>query len=121
MRQAPCVWPTANANGQAPWAATAPCRGPMRGMEWMWGPNAGATLPDAESPAAKLFVSYCRQCHSPPSPTLHTRAEWQQTIQRMRGHIASQSGPMDTGVLVPSAEEFEALSQYLGDHAAEEP
>jgi len=93
----------------------------LRGMKWMWGANAGAPLPDAESPAAKLFVSYCRQCHSPPSPTLHTRAEWQQTMQRMRGHIAAQSGPLDTGVLVPSAEEFEALSQYLDDHAAEEP
>jgi hypothetical protein len=93
----------------------------IRGMEWMWGPNARTPLPDAESPAAKVFVSYCRQCHSPPSPTLHTRAEWQQTIQRMRGHIAAQSGPLDTGVLVPSAEEFEALSQYLDDHAAEEP
>jgi hypothetical protein len=93
----------------------------IRGMEWMWGPNGRTPLPEADSPAAKLYIGYCRQCHSPPSPTLHTRTEWRQTLQRMRGHIAAQSGPLDTGVLVPSAEEFEALSQYLDDHAAEEP
>jgi hypothetical protein len=42
-------------------------------------------------------------------------------MQRMRAHIAAQSGPLDTGVLVPSADEFEVLSKYLDDHAAEEP
>jgi hypothetical protein len=93
----------------------------LRGMEWMWGPASGAPLPDAGATATKLFASYCGQCHSPPSPALHTRVEWQQTLQRMRGHIAAQSGPMDTGVRVPSAEDFDVLSQYLDDHAAAEP
>jgi hypothetical protein len=92
----------------------------LRGMEWMWGQVSGAPLPDAGAPAARMFAGYCGQCHSPPSPALHTRVEWQQTLQRMRGHIAAQSGPMDTGVRVPSAEEFDVLSQYLDDHAAAE-
>ena len=58
----------------------------MRGMGWMWAPNAAASLPDA---GVKGWASSPRQLRLPvPCPaaaTLHTRKEWGDVTTRMRG------------------------------------
>ncbi|MBL8201066.1 MAG: hypothetical protein JNK40_08860 [Chromatiales bacterium] len=89
----------------------------MRGMGWMWAPNAAASLPDAGSKGGKLVASYCSQCHAPPSPALHTRKEWSEVTTRMRAHIGDQGKSAGTGVKIPSAEELDTITTYLGEHA----
>lgn len=89
----------------------------MRGMGWMWAPNAADSLPDAGSKGGKLVASYCSQCHAPPSPALHTRKEWGEVTTRMKAHIGDQSKSAGTGVKVPSAAELDAITSYLRDHS----
>lgn len=91
----------------------------MRGMGWMWAPNAAASLPEAGSKGARLVSKYCSQCHAVPSPSIHTPKEWSEVTARMQKHIGDQVQP-STGstVKIPSAEELAAITKYLGQHAA---
>ena len=91
----------------------------MRGMGWMWTPNAAASLPDRESQGARLVATICSQCHSPPSPSLHTQAEWAGVTARMRQHMQDQSSAAGGGVRVPTAAELGELTQYLAGHASD--
>lgn len=88
----------------------------MRGMGWMWTPNAAASLPEADSSGARLVSTYCGQCHAAPSPTLHTAGEWAEVTQRMRGHIGEQAAS-GSSILVPSTADLDALTEYMGKHA----
>ncbi len=87
----------------------------MRGMGWMWAPNAAASLPDAGSQGAKLESQYCSQCHAPPSPSLHTAKEWSDVTTRMRAHIGDAQATGST-VKIPSAAELDSITAYLGKH-----
>ena len=89
----------------------------MRGMGWMWAPNAAASLPEGKSQGAQLVAKYCSQCHAVPPPSIHTAEQWSQVTSRMREHIGQQAGA-GAGVLVPSASELDTITQYLGKHAA---
>jgi hypothetical protein len=91
----------------------------MRGMGWMWAPNAADSLPDRESQGAKLVATICSQCHSPPSPALHTKSEWVGVTARMRQHMQAQTGAAGGGVRIPSPAELDVLTQYLAGHAAD--
>lgn len=91
----------------------------MRGMGWMWTPNAAASLPDRDSQGAKLVGSICSQCHSPPSPSLHTQAEWAGVTARMRQHMQEQNSAAGAGVRIPSSAELDVLMQYLAEHGAD--
>ena len=91
----------------------------MRGMGWMWTPNAAASLPDRESQGGRLVATICSQCHSPPSPSLHTQAEWAGVTARMRQHMQDQSSAAGGGVRVPTAAELGELTQYLAGHASD--
>jgi cytochrome c5 len=91
----------------------------MRGMGWMWAPNAAASLPDAKSRGGQLVTEYCSQCHAPPAPSLHTKDEWGQVTSRMREHIDERAAGAGPGVKVPSASELDAIDEYLGKHARE--
>jgi hypothetical protein len=91
----------------------------MRGMGWMWAPNAAVSLPDRESQGAKLVATICSQCHSPPSPALHTKSEWAGVTARMRQHMQAQTGAAGGGVRIPSPAELDVLTQYLAGHAAD--
>jgi hypothetical protein len=90
----------------------------MRGMGWMWTPNAAASLPDRDSQGAKLVASICSQCHSPPSPSLHTAAEWSAVTARMRQHMQDQNSAAGGGVRIPSPSELDEITRYLEGHAA---
>ncbi|HSN17095.1 MAG TPA: hypothetical protein VLV87_02700 [Gammaproteobacteria bacterium] len=86
------------------------------GRDWMWTPVKEAELPDAESMGATLFSQYCGQCHNPPPPKLNTPAEWQFVTQRMSTIIEHQAHSGETGVNLPSADEFQLIAQYLMMH-----
>jgi hypothetical protein len=88
----------------------------MRGMGWMWAPNAAAPLPDPDSKGGKLESKYCSQCHAPPSPSIHTAKEWGDVITRMRAHMGDQVEAGAT-VKVPSAVELDEIVEYLDKHA----
>jgi hypothetical protein len=90
----------------------------MRGMGWMWTPNAAASLPDRDSQGARLVATICSQCHSPPSPSLHTRAEWAGVTARMRQHMQDQNSAAGDSVKLPNAAELDDITQYLEGHAA---
>jgi len=81
-----------------------------------WASNAAVSLPEAGSRGAQLVSKYCAQCHAPPSPSLHTKQEWASVTQRMRGHIGELAAS-GSGVLIPSAPDLDALTQYLSQHA----
>lgn len=90
----------------------------MRGMGWMWAPNAAASLPEAKSQGALLVATYCSQCHATPSPSIHTQTEWTQVTSRMREHIDQQANGAGPDVKVPNASELAEITEYLGKHAA---
>jgi cytochrome c5 len=90
----------------------------MRGMGWMWTPNAAASLPDRDTQGAKLVANICSQCHSPPAPSLHTATEWAAVTARMRQHMQDQNKAAGGGVRIPSASELDEITQYLEGHAA---
>jgi len=91
----------------------------MRGMGWMWAPNAAGSLPDADSKGAQLESKYCSQCHVPPLPSMHTGKEWGEVTARMRAHIGDQAQTAGAGAggKVPSTAELDAITEYLGKHA----
>lgn len=90
----------------------------MRGRGWMWTPNAAVTLPDRDSPGAELVANICSQCHSPPSPSLHTATEWSAVTARMRQHMQDQNSAAGGGVRIPSPSELDEITRYLEGHAA---
>lgn len=89
----------------------------MRGMGWMWAPNAAASLPDRDSSGAKLVATICSQCHSPPAPSLHTAKEWAGVTARMRQHMQRQTSASGSGVKIPSAAELDEITEYFSKHA----
>ncbi len=72
-------------------------------------------LPDPKSDGAKLLNRYCTQCHSLPSPAMHTAEEWPQVVGRMFARISMMSGMM--GIDNPSAEEQQTILAYLKTHS----
>ena len=89
----------------------------MRGMGWMWTPNAAASLPDRDSQGARLVANICSQCHSPPAPSLHTATEWSAVTARMRQHMQDQNNASGGGVRIPSPSELDEITRYLEGHA----
>lgn len=81
------------------------------GRDWMWAGE--PALPDPSSMGAVLFSQYCGQCHNPPPPGLNTPAGWRYVTQRMSTIIERQAHSGEMGVNLPSADEFQAIAQYL--------
>ncbi len=70
--------------------------------------------PDADSPDFQIFARHCSQCHAPPQPSAHTRAEWPNVVARMQQHRVQRSLPP-----IP-ASDIARLRTYLEAHAATE-
>lgn len=70
------------------------------------------TLPDANSKGAKLFASYCGQCHSLPSPRMHSRADWPMRFGKMMDHVKLLAGA-DPGIKIPTGNEKQEIVSYL--------
>jgi len=68
-------------------------------------------IPDAGSPAARLYVSKCGLCHPLPHPKRNSYREWQHLLALMQQRMAERGMPVLTG------EEKETLLGYLQRHA----
>jgi cytochrome c5 len=137
------IWfgsPVMASDGVAPAAPTTPMtrqggmmgRGHMQGrmqemMNGRFPPGVKPeTLPEPDTPGAKLFVRYCSQCHNLPSPSMHTAEEWPaitaRMIDRMK-RMAQMPGMMRRGMMRKMAvqtlttEEEQAVLAYLQQHA----
>jgi cytochrome c5 len=77
-----------------------------------------ADLPSPNSPGAKLLVLYCTQCHSLPSPSMHTAEQWPAVNSRMFSRMSMMSGMMGMmKVELPSSEEQRTIVSYLKTNA----
>ena len=73
------------------------------------------SLPEPDSPGAKLLVQYCTQCHALPSPAMHGPADWPSVARRMWVRIDMMAGAL--GVQSPSTAQRAELLAYLEKHA----
>lgn len=83
-------------------------RGGMMGPGMMDGPpqsNSGGSRP------AREFQQICSQCHAPPSPGLHTAAQWPQVVSRMEQIMRA------TGQPLPDRHTMDDIIGYLETNA----
>jgi Dihaem cytochrome c len=71
----------------------------------------GPSLPDAESPGARVLAERCGGCHRVYAPGLMTADMWRYQVERMRALFAQRGIPW----LPPDDER--ALLDYLAAHA----
>lgn len=71
-------------------------------------------LPLAQTPGARAYVQVCSDCHQPPSPAMHTPADWGPSLERMVGY-ARQSGRM------PSQDLWDAATRYVRSVSGQYP
>jgi hypothetical protein len=103
-----------------------------RGLGWMWGgpmksrdalgpglagasgSNGKTSLPDPDSPGARLVGDYCTQCHVAPAPTLHTKDEWANVVGRMHVNLERRASAR---IRAPDDAQWEAIFAYMQQHA----
>lgn len=68
-------------------------------------------LPEAESPAAKIYAANCNQCHRIYHPGLMTVKMWETMVSRMEKDMARNGTP-----LAPT--DKAVILEYLKRHAA---
>jgi len=68
-------------------------------------------IPNAESPAAKLFVEKCGTCHAVPHPKRNSAEEWQHLIPLMEQRINER------GMDALTNKQRETIQAYLQTHA----
>ena len=68
-------------------------------------------LPDPQSRGAQLVVQYCTQCHSLPTPTMHSATDWPSVARRM--WLRMELLPASIGVQVPPAADRYTMLTYL--------
>ena len=69
------------------------------------------SLPEQQSEGARLFQSYCGQCHALPALTAHTARDWPQVMMRMKQRMVTQ------GKAVPDRDQLQAITAYLQRNA----
>jgi hypothetical protein len=68
-------------------------------------------IPEAESPDAQTYTTYCSLCHGLPHPQRHDFTGWQPMVRLMEKHMHDRD-------MTPLAdEEREAILRYLEKHA----
>jgi cytochrome c5 len=76
---------------------------------------APADLPETNSQGAQLVAKFCAQCHSLPTPTMHSATDWPSIARRM--WLRMEWLPPMLGVKVPTMAERFAMLDYLTTHA----
>lgn len=76
---------------------------------------AAGDLPDPQSPAAQLVVTYCSQCHALPVPTAHSATDWPSVTRRM--WLRMENLPASLGIKVPPAADRYTILNYLTTNA----
>ena len=72
---------------------------------------AAGDLPDPKSRGAQLVIQYCTQCHSMPTPTMHSATDWPSVARRM--WLRMEMLPASIGVQVPSPSDRYTILTYL--------
>jgi cytochrome c5 len=72
---------------------------------------AAGDLPDPQSRGAQLMIQFCSQCHSLPTPTMHSATDWPSVARRM--WLRMEMLPASVGVQVPSASDRYTILTYL--------
>lgn len=72
---------------------------------------AAGDLPDPQSRGAQLVIQYCSQCHSLPTPTMHSATDWPSVARRM--WLRMELLPTSIGVQVPPAADRYTILTYL--------
>lgn len=72
---------------------------------------AAGDLPDPQSRGAQLVIQYCSQCHSLPTPTMHSATDWPSVARRM--WLRMELLPASIGVQVPAAADRYTILTYL--------
>ena len=70
----------------------------------------GMDLPDADSPAARLFAERCSACHTLPHPKRLDWPHWQHMLRVMKQRMEARGMAMTT-------EEWRMIADYLRAHA----
>ncbi len=73
--------------------------------------NSKQSLPEQRSQGARLFHTYCGQCHAPPAPTAHTVGDWPQVVVRMKQRMVRQ------GKAAPDRDQQQIITAYLQRNA----
>jgi mono/diheme cytochrome c family protein len=73
-----------------------------------------ASLPDANSPGAQLYVNRCGSCHVPYNPHEMTAAMWDTQVTMMEEKIQAAGMPALT------SDERESILEYLKRNAGSE-
>lgn len=68
-------------------------------------------LPEAESPAAKLYAERCNRCHRVYQPGLMTEKMWETMVKRMETDMARNGDPL-------SSRDKAVILDYLKRNAA---
>ncbi|MEK9629144.1 MAG: cytochrome c [Nitrospinota bacterium] len=68
------------------------------------------TIPESESPGAKVYVKTCTKCHGLPGPTRHTAEQWDNIIVMMNGFMDQR------GITFPEADK-QLIRDYLRRNA----
>ncbi|MDH3325217.1 MAG: hypothetical protein OEM38_00705 [Gammaproteobacteria bacterium] len=75
------------------------------------GPKVKHELPEPESAGAKVFDSFCSNCHAPPRIKSHKADEWRNIVERMQNHRLKKAYHLLTD------SEKETLLTYLEKHS----
>ncbi len=70
----------------------------------------GMDLPDADSPAARLFAERCSACHALPHPKRLDWPHWQHMLRVMKQRMEARGMAM-------TQEEWRVIAAYLRNHA----
>ena len=76
---------------------------------------AAESLPEPNSPGAKILAQYCTQCHALPSPAMHGPVDWPGVVRRMWVRIDMLAGSL--GVQIPGTSQRAQLLTYLQAHS----
>ena len=80
------------------------------GLLFMTGCSMTQTIPESESPGAKLYLKKCTQCHGLPAPKRHTAEQWDHLLVMMKSFMEKR------GLAFP-ADEREMIRDYLHKNA----